>query len=480
MADSPKYTDNIYTVAKPRLDLMADATGGVETIRKEVHIEKFPAESDTWYKQRVRQAEYNNAVNETIDTAVGKLFRKSIKFDENTPQELIDWANDVDGSGTTLNEYAKQEMKHAIRDGLTYAFIDVPYVDGIETMTNAQKQALGINLTPRVSHVRFVDVINRYVDASGKLTKCTIVESVTRLKNGAEFEQETVKQYRVLYIEGGEVYQDVWEEYDSTTGDKLVKTALDGNGNEIKMQRITPSNNAGEKSIKLVEIPLVPLYTGKIAAHNAKPPLLNQAYTLFSWINTNSQYQRALQDTADPTLLAVGRQPDENGKYKPLITGTRTVIDVPEGGSAEWLELTGQSLPSFITKLERLEAELESYKTSIQAKDASVSTKQTSIENADKVSKLTNWAWNIEDYINGILKIVGAYMGVEYDVKAECNKDFDEYELSKENKEFLSQMEQRGQFPLKRMLMLLKRGEVIPDEWDIEEIMDELSSQPPA
>ena len=477
MADSPKYTDNIYTVAKPRLDLMADATGGVETIRKEAHIEKFPAESDTWYKQRVRQAEYNNAVNETIDTAVGKLFRKPIKFDENTPQELIDWANDVDGSGTTLNEYAKQEMKHAIRDGLTYAFIDVPYVDGIETMTNAQKQALGINLTPRVSPVRFVDVINRYVDASGKLTKCTIVESVTRLKDGAEFEQDTVKQYRVLYIESGEVYQDVWEEYDSEIGEKLVKPALDGNGNEIKMQRITPYSGTGKK---VVEIPLIPLYTGKIASHNAKPPLLNQAYTLFSWINTNSQYQRALQDTADPTLLAVGRQPDESGKYPPLITGTRTVIDVPEGGSAEWLELTGQSLPSFITKLERLEVELESYKTSIQAKDASVSTKQTSIENSDKVSKLTNWAWNIEDYINGILRIVGAYMGVEYDGKVECNKDFDEYEITDSKLERLSQMQLRGQISLETMLELLKVGEVLPDNFDVEAELDRLASQPPA
>ena len=198
MADNANLTDSIYKKAEPYLTKMADVTGGEETLRQSKYLVKFPGESSTHptastspYQLRLNQAEYNNTCNETIALATSKLFRKPITFSDDTDQKLLDWAEDVDGNGTTLNEWAKQQTPEGIQDGLTYTFVDVASVPDIEKMSNAQKK--NFDLTPKLSEVNFIDVLNRKFDSKGKLTQITICESVTRPKEGTKFEEETVK-----------------------------------------------------------------------------------------------------------------------------------------------------------------------------------------------------------------------------------------------------------------------------------------------
>lgn len=462
MSDSPMYQDGIYKKAAPRLKIMDDVSS-VETIRQKKYLFKFPEEKTTKYETRIKQAEYNNVLNETIGIGVSKLTRKPINYGdmEDKYPELFAWKEKVDLSNDDFDEYAKKQAFKAIKHGLFYTFVDFPYVEGLDSMTNAQKAEL--NLSPRLSNVLFGDIVNRIIDENGELSQVTIKETVT--KPDGRFGEKTVNRYRVIWIESGEVRQELYEETEQ--GGELML---------IEPERIiTPSDGIR----KLVKIPLVPWYTGQTAPHNAIPPLLNQAHTLISWFNTNSQYQKALTDAGDPTLLRMGAQQDEMGKYPPAKVGTDSVIDVTENGSAEWLELKGNSLPEFREKLSKLEEQLESYKTSIQVKDASVSVKQTGIENADKVSKLYSWSSAGTMWANGIFEIVALYKGLEYDGHVMMNTDFDSYELGDSKVDKLSQLELRGQLTKESLLKLYKQGEILPDNFDIEKELRMIRQQSP-
>ena len=461
MADTPDNNDKIYEKASPRLLIMADVTGGLETLRQARYLTKFQGEDDEGYKARLAQVEYNNTVNETIELATGKLFRKPIQMEDVAPQ-FEEWAEDVTGSRTTLNEWAKNETKPAIRDGLTYAFIDMPAID-TTGMTNAQINAL--RAKPRLSRVKFGDIKNRVIDDQGNMIQATIEEVVTKRKG--QFEEEQVTQYRVLYIQEGEVYQDLYEKGDKGETIKVGET-----------RKITPA--AGTQ--KVVKLPLVPYYTNKIGDHDAKPPLLEQANLTISWFNKNSQYNRALQFTGDPTLTLPNRQPDEHGVYPPIKLGSSSVVDYDAGpgGKPEFLELKGQSLPEFRSKLDILQAQMDKFKSSIQEKNnAPVTAKQISVEASDKVSQLTNWAWGCDDYLMGIMEIVSAYMGIEPQGTIQTNKDFEEYRITDQMLGRLSDMEMKAQISKQTLIELMIVGEVLPDNFDVDEELGRLNDQSP-
>jgi hypothetical protein len=245
--DSPDFQDKIYTSAQPNLVKVADITGGEDSIKKDDYLTKFPGESDKKYKLRKEAMEYNDTPSQTIRIAMSKLYRKPLDFGENFPPELEEWVNNIDGNGTPLIEYAKKGTFPALRDGLVYSFVDVPFVKGIESMTDAQKKPF--DLTPKLGLVKFIDVPNRRFDNKGNLTQITIAETVTR--PDGDFMEKTIKQYRVLKNNNGTVTQQIWVE-------------------DEKKELVAQT----ETAISITTIPMAPFYAEFSGFHNAKPPLL--------------------------------------------------------------------------------------------------------------------------------------------------------------------------------------------------------------
>ena len=467
--DNPNYKDSIYLNVIDDLQKMEDVTTS-KGLKQEKYLIKFDGENYTQptyynspYYKRLQQAEFNNAVNETIEIAVGKLFRKNISFSDDTDKSLLEWSFTVDGNNTTLKEFAKNNTKIGIRDGLIYTLIDVPYYENLSSLTNAEIKKL--DLEPKLRPILFKDIINRVIDDKGNLIQVTILENVTKLKEGSRFENVNYNQYRVLYISGNEVYQDLFIENEN----KLIPISLE--------QKITPTDNRG---FKIVKIPLIPLYINRVGYHNATPPLLEQANLVISWFNKNSQYNRALEKTGDPTIVRKGAIPNELGEYPDLFIGADSVIDVTSDGNVEFLELNGNSLSEFREKLSKLEEQIDKYKTSIlERKAGNVTSKLIEEEATAKTSQLNNWALAIEDWLDNVLQIVGAYKGIEYIGSVTISKDFTEYEMNKDKAQFLSDLVVRGQLPLKTFLRLLKDGEILPDDIKIDELLTELENQSP-
>jgi len=459
MTDSPNYQDSIYTTAQPKLKKISDVTSGLSEMMQGKYLIKFDLEDDAQYQARYKRSEYNNSVNETIELAQGKIFRKPISYEDVTPQ-LEEWAQDVTGQSTTLNEWAKHETRKAVRDGLVYCLIDMPNNGDLSSLTDAQLSQL--DLKPKLSTVLFSDIQNRIIDDYGNLVQVTIRESVT--EQTGRFEQDTVTQYRVIWIEGGEVWQELYRE---------------GKDGKVQLWEeatiITPATNAR----KLVKIPLIPYYTNKTGAHNAEPPLLEQANTLISFYNINSQYTRALTKSGDPTLTMQNPEIDENGRPKPIKLGVNSMLGYSGDNAPEYLEFKGNSLPEYREKLKLLQEELDTYKSDLINKGNTVAVKQVEAENADNASKLTNFAWGLDDYLNGIKEIVSIYLGVENIGMIESNKDFDEYKITENMLEKLSKLELMGQISKRTLLELYKKGEILPDNFDIDSEIDNLSEQPP-
>lgn len=278
------------------------------------------------------------------------------------------------------------------------------------------------------------------IDGVEKLTQVRIVESA--LEDDGEFGVNEVKQIRVLYRGGWQVYRSsakgAWELFD-------------------------------EGAMSLPDIPLVTLYTNRTSFMQAKPPLIHLAN-----LNVKHWQQQSEQDTnlhiaRNPILFLTGIDDDQ------IKFGSRYALTSSQpDAKGSYIEHSGAAIAAGRQALEDLKDEMREAGARLLKKGQAAS--KTATESRDdqinEQSQLGRMAQALEDAVDLALQYMVSWQGLSQDAGAVAvNDDFDIELASDQTLQALIQTHAIGVLSAQTLFSEMQRRGVVADdiEWEAEQ-----------
>jgi len=403
MSDTPKFTDSLHEERKDDLAVMHAFKGGKKRVKKLLH--KWERETDAGYLARQNVCTLYNQTRKTIKTANGMIFRKSLSF-KDLNKDFEEKSSNIDGSDTSLNDFAKDVNEASLWDGISYILVDTPSNNGQEIVTLQQQLSAGI--IPYFTKVTNAQILNRRIE-NNKLTQITIQENVK--KYTGEFKEEIVTQERVLYIGGGALFQD----------DELIDIWEN----------------------KLDYIPLVPVYSNKLGYFDASPRYLDLAELNLKHFNYQSQLDKTLFIASNPIPKVWGNA----GKELTIGVDQAMSWDNKEDGDFEWCEFQGTSVEKLQEEISKTEARMLAIGISLLTDKEQTAT-EVAINSAGETSDLASMASSLETSLNTAYGYWCEMMGKTNTGTIGVNKDFTGIALSPQDAKMYLDMYNSGTISL--------------------------------
>ena len=270
---------------------------------------------------------------------------------------------------------------------------------------------------------------------------------------------ENKVQYRKLHLVDNVYVQELWEER------KGSNNKADDNFTMIG-EATTPSING----VKMNHIPFVFYNTVDASTKITKPPLLDIANTNLSHYRNSADLEHGRHYTGLPTPWAAGFEL-KVGQSLVIGSSNAWVTDNP-GASVGYLEFTGQGLKALETALEHKEQQmailgarmLEAPKRAVEAEGTH------KIRHSGEKSVLAVLATAVESAFTNALRMTLLWAGEkDSKVMAEFNKDYSVFEITPDMLNALVGMVQMGKMSFETLFWNMKRGEIIPEERDVED-----------
>lgn len=420
---------------------------GTEAMRAagKTYLPQFPAELADDYEARKKSTVLLPAYRDAIDLACGLIFRKEVEEGEGVPADAAEWLDDVDREGRDVTQFAEAVLRDAF-GGVSYIVADYPRVPGGATL--AQEKALGAR--PYLVHVKAEQVLGwrtQRVNGQNVLTQFRYMECTT--EPDGPFGEQAVERVRVLEPGMVSVY---------------VKSA-------DKKDWILDPEASGLVTLK--EVPVVPCYTGRTAFMAGDPPLLDLAYKNVQHWQADSDLQSVIHKTCVPLLVTIGADSGD------AVVGPSSLMAVPMGGDAKWLELQGSSIPTAQANIETIKAEMQAMAGKILDKGVVKTATQAGIESTQAMSRIQAWALGIQAALNQAWALCGKWIGQDLGTLA-VNCDID---TSRPDAQFLTEIRNAvtaGLLTKETYLRILFNAEVLPEGFEIQDELDRLESQAPA
>ncbi len=151
-----RKTHTSYSRMQAHWALPDTLLGGTLAMRaaSRTYLPQEAAEAEAQYSARLGRSVLYNCYSDTLDKLVGKPFSKSIIA--NIPAELETLKLDVDGTGKSLHDFAKDCFKEAVHRGLSHILIDYSQVpEGLSKAEEAE-----IKARPFLLHISPTNIID--------------------------------------------------------------------------------------------------------------------------------------------------------------------------------------------------------------------------------------------------------------------------------------------------------------------------------
>ena len=423
--------------------IMAAVTRGTSYIRdlSETFLPQEPREDDDAYETRVNRSVLSPYTSRLIETAAGSILRKPIQVDGDDYWKEL--SENIDGLGSDLNEYARRALVSSLTYGHSAILVDYPA--GSSARNLAEERALGRR--PYFIHVDAPQIWGWRQESTmpgSPLTQVRIHEYTTRPLN--EFGEEQIEQMRVIYPGRYDLY---------TLGQELVEFEQEGR-------------------YSLDEIPLVPIYSNRRGMLRSQPPLLDIANLNITHYQRQADLIHALHIAAMPTLVLEGWD-DTTGTAS---MGVNYAIAMQPGNKAYYVQADATSFDAQMNELQSLESQMSSLGITklLGQKFVAESADAKRIDQAQANSILSIVSQELESAINRAFEFAAQYVGIEPPTVT-VDRDFDYYRLIGQDVSVLADLSEKGKLSDELLLDILRRGEVVPDNLDIEEELARESRQ---
>lgn len=392
---------------------------GIDGIRLggEQFLPRFVEEDSTEYEFRLKMTKMTNVFRDIIEDLSSKPFAEETKLEtddnNNTPQELLDFCENVDGAGNNLTIFANATFFNGIANAIDWIFIDFPKRDKT-IKTVAEAKAAG--LRPNWSHVlgrNILDAKSETINGNETLTYVKILEPG---------EPDHVREF--IREPGGTVNWKLWE--------KSNKTGPDGKTQFIVID---------EGNISIGVIPMVPFATGR---RNGKrfcwlPALRDAADLQVELYQMESGLKFVKTLTAYPMLAANGIKPimEADGKTpKRVRTGpSRVLYSPPDGngnsGTWQYLEPSAQSLTFLASDIKDTIAQLrELGRQPLTAQSGNLTVITTAVAANKSNSAVKQWALMLKDALENAFVITCKWLAIDtvtYDPTVSVFTEFDDW-----------------------------------------------------
>lgn len=416
--------------------VMAAVTKGTNYLRDmcETYLPQEPREDDDAYQTRVDRSVLSPYTSRLIETAAGAILRKPIHV-EGDPYwlELI---QNIDGIGSNLNEYARRALVSSLTYGHSAILVDYPAAAG--AMNLAEERAMGRR--PYFVHIDAPQIWGwRKESTTNRLTQVRIHDYNVRPLN--EFGEEQVEEMRVIYPGRYDLY---------TLGQEIVEFSETG-------------------GYSLDEIPLVPIYSNRRGVLVSQPPLLDIANLNITHYQRQADLIHALHIAAMPTLVLEGWD-DTTGT---ATMGVNYAIAMQPGNKAYYVQADATSFDAQMNELQSLESQMSTLGVTklFGQKFVAESAEAKRIDQAQSNSVLSIISQELESALNQAFAFAAQYVGIE-PPEITIDRDFDYYRLIGQDVSVLAQLNQMGKISDSMLLEVLRRGEVLPDNINIEDEME--------
>jgi hypothetical protein len=306
----------LYDAMAVRWELINTLLGGTEAMRREgtKYLPREQKESTDAYNIRLNRTFLFPALERTIGSLSGQVFRKEIRLGNDVPGEIEAWKENINLQGQNLDVFAKDVLESALADGITHIHVDFPSMP--TGLTLAEERIIGAR--PYFRHVKAQELIfwwSANVGGREVLTELRLKEDVRGIaEDGTEIFTE---QIRILRIGEYEIWQ-------KQKDDKWLQT--------------TPPT----KTSFLNGIPFVTIYAGRQGFMMAKPPLMGLAWLNLAHWQSSSDQRNILRIARVPMLFGAGWELEKGAS---VTLGSNRMIAVAEPqATLNYVEHTGAAI----------------------------------------------------------------------------------------------------------------------------------------
>ena len=412
---------------EPHWLMIEDLAGGTYEIRMKHrrYLPQEPREQDDAYENRLARSTCPPYFQRLERMLAGMLTRKPVKL-----QDVGDMQReqlfDVDLQGNDLNVWTYEAARKMIRYGHVGVLVDVPQ-DG-------NGRPYWVTYTPR----EILGYRTEVIDGKTTFTQLRLLEKI--IEPDGEYGEKEVTQVRVLYQGRYEIHR------------------KNDNGKFVVVD---------EGETTLSEIPFSVAYANRLTLMESRPPLEDIAELNIKAYQVQSDLDNQLHISAVPLLGFFGfPQSSEE-----VTAGPNEAIAFPAEGRAEYIEPTGRSFDSQFQRLEQLEKQInELGLAAVLGQKLSAETAEAKkIDRSQGDSTMMVVAQQMQDLIDNSLVFHAQLLNTTEIGSSFVNRDFLSTRLDPKEIQSLLQLYTAGTITQKTLLDQLTQGEVLGDEFDVEE-----------
>ena len=422
--------NSIWFQQEPHWMLIEDLLGGTYQMRKRHrrYLPQEPRELDESYDNRLARSVCPPFYLRLERMLAGMLTRKPVRLNE-TSDQIREHLFDVDLQGNDLNVWTYETTRKMVRYGHVGVLVDAP-------RSNQSGRPYWVTYTPR-------DILGfrtEMIEGVVKFTQLRLQEKVS-VPDGL-YGEKIVDQIRFLERGKFEIYQ-------KGKNNKFVKV--------------------DEGTTSLSEIPFSVAYSNRLNLLESRPPMADIAELNLKAYQIQSDLDNQLHISAVPMLAFYGFPQNS----EEVSAGPGEAIAFPADGRAEYIEPDGKSYEAQFKRLDRLEGQInELGLAAVLGQKLSAETAEAKkIDRSQGDSTMMVVAQQMQDMIDNCLQYHASYLGSE---AGSCfvNRDFLSQRLEPQEIQAYLTLYTSGSITQKTLLEQLTEGEVLGDEFDVEEELE--------
>lgn len=441
--DSPFFMDTTNLRMRRKWEIMQAVTSGTEYLHEnaEIYLPREPREEkrrtedgiehDPW-QARVNLSVLAPFTKRLISNAAGMVLRRKIQLKGGDPWWEEEFRKDVDGDGSSLDQFAKKRLEVALTYGMSSLIVDAGKRSSATTAAD-ELNPLRPYFVP-IDPWQYLGSRRESDEPGAKLKMFRYQEE--RKADAGKYGEEYVPIARVIMPGAYEIYEaDEGNPVDSGTFD-------------------------------LDYIPLVNVYAEKEGFLCSSPPLADVAHL-------NIAHYRRLADLLHSLhVAAIGLLILEDYDGEEGVTGLNYAINMTMGAKAYWVKCDAGSFVAQGELLDRLENEISHLGVTklLGQKFVAESADAKRIDQQQANCVLAVAAQELEAGLNEAFRMAAEYYKKE-PPQVVISKDFDFYRLLGQDVSVLSDLEMKGQITTELFHSILFHGEWIPEDVDLVELL---------
>ena len=417
---------------EPHWVLIEDLLGGTYGIRRKHrrYLPQEPRELDESYDNRLARSVVPPYYQRLERMLAGMLTRKPVKL-QDVSDAIREQLFDVDMQGNDLNVWTYETARKLVRYGHIGCLVDAPSNGGRPYWcTYTPRQILGYRTEQQ--------------DGAQRLIQLRLQETVLEVDPDSKYGEKQIDQIRVL-----------------TPGEYQIHQRQD-NG-EYKV--------VDEGTTSLAEIPFSVAYSNRVGFLESRPPLEDIAELNLKSYQVQSDLDNQLHISAVPMLALFGFP----SSAEEVSAGPGEALAFPADGRAEYIEPQGRSFDFQFKRLEQIALQINELGLSavLGQKLSAETAASKMIDRSQGDSTMMVIAQNVQDMIDNCLRFHAEFMG-QQEAAGSCtvNRDFIGARLDPTDVNALLQLYTAGTITKETLLQQLADGEVLGDDFDVQEEID--------